>query len=117
MKTTKWTKWQLGVIGAVGIAFLFREIKDSPNFALAAQQHQPPDKTLAAQGEQQQDPVMQEWRNQSRSQANDSGSNSGSAKRHGRTNRSDTGNLGGSFSSSPDAATPGGRMQTRTGRS
>ncbi|MCM3267537.1 hypothetical protein [Paenibacillus elgii] len=116
MKTTKWTKWQLGVIGAVGIAFLFREIKDSPNFAFAAQQHQPQDKTLAVQGEQQ-DPVMQEWRNQSRSRANDSGSNSDSAKRHGRSNRSDTGNLGGSSSSSPEAATPGYRMQTRTGRS
>ncbi|GMX64721.1 hypothetical protein Elgi_39900 [Paenibacillus elgii] len=116
MKITKWTKWQLGIIGAVGIAFLFREVKDSPNFALAAQQHQPQDKALAAQGTQQQDPVMQEWR--SRSRASDSDSNAGSGKHRNRPNRSDAGHFGGSSSSTPDAATPGDTtMRIRTGRS
>ncbi|MCP1310241.1 hypothetical protein [Paenibacillus tyrfis] len=118
MKTTKWTKWQLGIIGAVGVAFLFREVKDSPNFALAAQQHQPQDKSLTAQEAQQQDPVMQEWRSPSWGRASDSDSNAGSVKRRNRSNRTDAGHFGGSSSSTPEAAPPGDTtMRTRTGRS
>jgi hypothetical protein len=32
MKNTKWLKWKIGMIGTIGLAFLFHEVKISAEF-------------------------------------------------------------------------------------
>ncbi|MEB3100065.1 hypothetical protein [Ferviditalea candida] len=37
MGKSKWLKWQIGAAGALGIALLFQNVKESPTFAKAVE--------------------------------------------------------------------------------
>jgi hypothetical protein len=59
MKQSKWLKWKLGMVGALGMAVLFHEVKASPAFEQASANAAPQNISttdLAAQ----QDPVSNE---------------------------------------------------------
>lgn len=70
MKISKWTKWQIGAAGAIGAAILFQQVKDSPEFAQAAAEHQTGGIAAAAPAESGgTDPVVNEWRGRARPDA------------------------------------------------
>ncbi|QGQ97180.1 hypothetical protein EHS13_20980 [Paenibacillus psychroresistens] len=58
MKKSKWLKWKIGFVGAIGLTILFQEVRTSAAFEKAfrnADNNQPTDTVV------QQDPVMDEF--------------------------------------------------------
>ncbi|TBL73979.1 hypothetical protein [Paenibacillus thalictri] len=118
MKTSKWLKWQIGAVGAVGLAVLLQQVKDSPAFAMAYADATASAKHTTSAQASAKDPVMDEWHKQS-------GSFDAGTQRHSRrSNVGSTGNgrrgggsISGDSSSAQSNAAPGQKTQTRTGRS
>jgi hypothetical protein len=138
MKRSKWLKWKIGAVSALGIAFLFHEVKNSQAFAQAYANAASPGGGNSNQSPAPaDDPLMDDWYS---GQADSSGNGGFISDRRGHRERGfrqdgggigggmtpdDSGSIPGSGSGigpSPDSSSgssrpPGFQSQTRTRRS
>ena len=68
MKQSKWMKWKIGMIGAIGLAFLFHEVKISAAFDKA---YTDAAKDITTDTATIQDPVMEEFNSNVNQQGNE----------------------------------------------
>lgn len=132
LKKSKWRKWQIGAVATLGVAFLFREVQTSPQFAEAVAKESGSAGDTASL--QKHDPVTEELRGGASGSAG-TGQSPGIGKGRG-IERSDSGSSGSGGSSSSGSSSgsygsggsgqtvqpqptqaPSTRMQARTRRS
>lgn len=101
MRITKWTKWQLAAVGAVGVAILFNQVKDSAEFAQAVDEHQSDRGQTGVAAQQTTDGVVREWQSSQR----------------GSTNSAGNSPRGGSTGSQDNSSNPSSKNQQPSGNS